>query len=227
MSLQTRVSQAFEAHFGSPPAFVVARAGSRQPDRRAHRLQRRFCSAYGHRSCRVDCVAAASGSTGRYPLLGPRSIGDFFAGWPALRTGELGGILEGCRLGVAGRGLQAARLGGRHQRRRAARRGAVVVGGDRAGHGPRLPGRLRLSLGCRSHGQAGPARREPLGRRQLRHYGPDDLGRRPGRPRPADRLSQPGLRAGPPAGRHRRGHSGHGHPPRPGRLGLQRAPRPM
>ena len=89
------------------------------------------------------------------------------AGWIEYLKGTAWSLQEaGCRLA----GWEGVLTG-----RRAAGRGAVVVGGAGDGHGSGLCCCRRSALGLRPDGQARPTRREPVGRRQLRHHGPIDL----------------------------------------------------
>ena len=68
------------------------------------------------------------------------------------------------------------------------RRGAVLVGGDRVGVGADVLRDGGYRVGWRRDGEALPEGRKPVGRRQHRHHGSDDLGERRRRPRRADRL---------------------------------------
>ena len=65
----------------------------------------------------------------------------------------------------------------------------------RNGHRPGLRRCGQSRLEPRHDGQARAAGRKQMGRRQLRHHGPIDLRRRPGGPRPVDRLPLAGDRS--------------------------------
>ena len=74
--------------------------------------------------------------------------------------------------------------------------GLVVFGRRGNGHRAGLRRRRRSALGPGGDGQAGPAGREQMDRRELRHHGPDDLRLGPGRPRHAAGLPLAGDPAG-------------------------------
>ena len=91
------------------------RAGSGQPDRRAHRLQRRFRPADGHRPRHLDRAATARGRSRASSVAGLRpDAREFSLERSAQRAGRLDRVRQGRRLGAAGGRLPAAGLGGRH-----------------------------------------------------------------------------------------------------------------
>ena len=157
----------------------------RQSDRRTYRLQRRLRAAAGHRSGRLDRPAAARRPPRRRSI---RSITTRRASSRSTTfSNEKAGWIEylkGTAWSLQDAGHRLDRLGRRHAGRRAARRRAVVVGRARNGHRPGVGRRRQSRLESRQDGQARPAGREQMGRRQLRHHGPIDLGRRPRRTTP-------------------------------------------
>ncbi|CAA9318693.1 MAG: Galactokinase, partial [uncultured Gemmatimonadetes bacterium] len=209
------------------PRVRGARAGPREPDRRAHGLQRGLRAPHGHRPRRVDRPAPPRGPQGFRVLAG-------FPGGRLLRhlpPGQLGQGVDrvpaGHGVGAPEEGPRPGRMGGRHRRRRPDRRRAVVQRGAGAGDGAGLRGGGRLRVEPARDGAARPARGERVGGRVLRDHGPDDLRHGRGGARPADRLPHAGHALRAPAARDGGGDPGHLHPPRAGGLGVQRPAPPL
>ena len=203
-----RVVEAFRAAFGADPADRLARARPGQPDRRAHRLQRRL-------------RAAVRGPVGRHgggqPARGPDDP-------PAVAPGALPEPVDLATrdeaqgwtryaVGVSGRARRpGARRRHRPRRRRAPGRRAQLQ---------RRPGgvrRLRPQRAARPrpdpHGgrAAQPAGRERLRRHAVRHHGPGRLGALRGGPRAVPRLPHARLPQHPARpGRARSAHPDHRH----------------
>ena len=171
------------------------RARAREPDWRAHRLQRRLRSARRRRP-------------GRGRRRPPRSRRHLHAsrrrpGRPlhvlARRAGAgprtfLGGLLQGGRLGALRRRDRRPGLRGRRHRRHPSGRGIELLGGLRGRDRPGPAALGGFELPSLEIAQAGARGRERVRRRRLRNHGPDGLDVRRAGQRSAARLPIAGAR---------------------------------
>ncbi len=177
----------------------VAGARPRQPDRRAHRLQRGLRAAVRDRQDRPGGGPPASGL--HHPAAvhlrepgtdhGRRRVPRAAAtarGWTKYPLGVLWALQQ--------RGLHVRRPGPAAGLRRSARRRAVLLPRDRMRRHHRAQRARRGGPGCPGHGPGHPARGERLRRRPHRHHGPVSVPARGGRACPLPRLPRPGRPAG-------------------------------
>ena len=191
--------------FGGEAPRVAAAPGPRQPDRRAHRLQRRLRAAHGHRARgrgRLPAARATGVLRAHSVAFGEtKEVDDRRASrrpggtdWFAYVAGVVWAFAS---KGSPSRGLDA---GGR--RRRADRRRPLVLGRARDGDGARAsPPPAGSPWDAARDGAARPEGREPLRRHELRDHGPVRLGGLRGGPRAAARLPLARDAAGAGAGR--------------------------
>ena len=217
----------FTERFGQAPALGRAGPGPRQPDRRAHRLQRRLRAAAGHRSGRVDRPAAAR-ATAAWSSIRSTTTSRASSSLDGLKHEKAGWIeyLKGVAWSLQDAGMKLARLGRRAGRRRAAGGRAFFLGRAGNGHRPGLRRRRAASPGT-------PGRMAKLGQRAENKWVGvncgimDQLISAAGRAGHAMLIDCRSLEMQPvplPAGRGGGG-ARHGDAPRAGRFGLQRAAR--
>ena len=175
----------FEQLYGTRPDRSRVGAGTGQPDRRAHRLQRRLRPADRHPAA----DASWNSRRGRAAAFAPLSLNagkpvpfEYIVGTESKRC-ALDRLPAGHHLGARQGGLQRGRRRHPHRIDGAARQRPLVERRARDRAAARLPRSVHAADRRRADGAARAARRERLRGRAGRHHGPDGVharGRRPG-----------------------------------------------
>jgi hypothetical protein len=181
------------------PATPRVRARARQPDRRAHRLQRRARAAVRDRRRRARRARPRPGRPDDPRARArPRRASDSYAlGGEAPSPGGWRAFVRGATAELAAAGLPLRGASARDRGHDRARRGAVLLGGARGRALPRAPGarrrRRRAAVAARADLLA---RRERVGRRADRAARPAGVAVRARERGDADRLPLRRDRAG-------------------------------